>query len=419
MNEETFKAQLASVAPDEPARFHDRVETALETIALQEAHMKDSTKKAIRTAGRFSARTAILAAVLVMALTAAALAATQWHLFDSIPFLTGQGTPKNADAVMQGKLYRETVNNVEITVDEAGYDGRTLFLRYTYRILDTDQVFGVTAQEMYGGLLPEGMAPDAIVEESIRDGAEEALEARNVGWWVDTLWINGKAVDMPGGSGSVVKGSQNSGEIIHTEYWRLDQENVALNGPVTISLPIGEKQSLSDYSRKNHPERFDEEGGLLLPDKGVVTFTYDAKDVLSQVVTVHPGQAAALPEGEILVKEAAFTPLMTYITLELRADPDALEAYKRENGEGYKDENSQVIFPYGAMDLFSPWAMSAELVDGDGNLLFPGHEGLEALGETRAEYLYPYLESMPEELYLAPIQDGAADMARAVLVKAN
>lgn len=358
--------------------------------------MKDSTKQTMKKAGRFSSRTVAIALAITLMLGAVAFAAaTQWHLFDHIPFLTGNDTPKNADSLMQSDLYHETINNVEINVQEAGYDGRTLFLKYSYRMLDVDKAFtdGITVDD------------------------ELLLYNHNVGWWIDNLWINGKCMDMANGSGGLKTGSDVPGEIIVVEYWRLDNEGFSLNGPVQISLPIGERQNLADYSRKNHPEMYVVDGTLKLPDKGVVTFTYDAGDIRSQVTTFKPDGETVLPEVTAKVREAAFSPLMTYITLDLKVDPDVLAAFIAENGPGEKTENSEVIFPYSAMDVFSKWINSLELVDRKGVLIFPGHYGLDGYGNEWAEFLYPYLENIPDELYLAPVENGAADMSQAVRVK--
>ena len=416
MNSKEFKEKLTSVTPDVPEHFHLRTERTLENIVSQEAHMKESTKKAIRTAGRYSTRTMILAAALAVMVCAVALAATQWHVFDSLSFMLGTTPPPAADSLMQSNLYQDTVNNVEITVREAGYDGRTLLLQYSYRMLDVDTPYGVTAGEMFGDRLPEGMTADTIVE-GLNGTAEEDLEAHHVGWWIDALWLNGKEMEMPNNSGSVVSGSTVPGEIIHTEYWRLDNEGFSLNGPIQISLPIGERQDLSDYSKKNHPEKYDVDGSLKLPEKGIVTFTYDAKDILAQVKTLHPEEEKVLPDVTAKVKEAVFSPLMTYITLDLKVNPDSLAAFIKANGEGPKNEAGEVMWPYGGMDVFPDWVCSLELVDGQGNLVFPGHTGQNGYGNEWAEFLYPYLENIPTELYLAPIEDGVADMSQAVRVK--
>ena len=396
MNSKEFQKQLTSAIPDVPEHFHNRMEMTLANIVNQEVNMKESTKMAIRTAGRFSSRTVALALALMMAVSAVALAATQWHVFDNLSFLTGKKTPKNADTLMQANLYQDTVNNVEITVKEAGYDGRTLLLQYSYRMLDVDNTFG-----------PEGLSDDDL----------QLLADHHVGWWIDHIWFNGRAMDMPENSGAMESGTGVPGEIEITEYWRLDNEGFMLTGPVEISLPIGEIQSLSDYSRINHPEKYDVDGTLKLPEKGMVTFTFDARDALSKVTTLRPNVEKVLPNVTAKVTEAAFTPLMTYITLNMKVNPDAMAAYIQENGAGHKDENGQVIFSYSAMDVIGEWVMSLELVDGSGVLLFPDHYGQNGYGDEWAEFLYPYIETIPDELYLAPIKDGVADMTLAVRVK--
>ena len=120
---------------------------------------------------------------------------------------------------------------------------------------------------------------------------------------------------------------------------------------------------------------------------------------------------------ESLITDLLFTPLMTYITLDLKVNPDVMAAYIQENGAGHKDDNGQVIFPFGGMDVFGDWVTSLELVDGDGTILFPGHHGQNGYGNEWAEFLYPYIETIPNALYLAPVKDGTADMTQAVQIK--
>ncbi|MBQ9306619.1 MAG: hypothetical protein IJ229_01740 [Clostridia bacterium] len=408
MNEMELKKALTSVTPEVPEQFHLRMEQTLESIVAQEAQMKNSTKKAIR----FSARTVVLAAALAVMMCAVALAATQWHLFDSLSFMTGKETPVNAGLVMQSDLYQDTVNNVEIRVREAGYDGRTLLVQYSYRMLDETEAYGIRAGDVFGDELPEGMTADTIVE-GISDAALEALDKHSVGWNYDQLWIDGKGIDMPGNSGGVYQGSTVPGEIIYTEYWRIDNANVSMSGPTKITLPIG-----GYVSAEEKKALFDRESGMYrLTDKGTLTFVYDAKDVLSQVKVITDGEEKVLPEVTAKVKEAAFTPLMTYITLELKVNPDAMKAFIEEMGEGYKDDEENLMWSYGGMDVFEAWVCSLELVDGKGTLVFPGHAGQNGYGNEWAEFLYPYMESVPDELYLAPMEDGKADMTKAVAVK--
>ena len=154
-----------------------------------------------------------------------------------------------------------------------------------------------------------------------------------------------------------------------------------------------------------------------MPESGVVTFNYEVKDIASQVKSFSLNEEKVLPDVTAKVMDATFTPLMTYITLDLKVNPDSLAAFIKANGEGPKNEAGEVMWPYGGMDVFQDWVCSLELVDGRGNLVFPGHAGQNGYGNEWAEFLYPYLENIPTELYLAPIEDGVADMSQAVRVK--
>ena len=409
MKVQEFKEQLASVTPEAPAHFHARVERTLEN--LKEAQMKEPTKRNNRRARRHSTRAVVLAVLLAVMVCAVAVAATQWDLFTRLSFLTGSA-PENADQLMQSTLYQETVNQVEITVREPGYDGRTLLVQYAYRMLDVEDSYGITAGEVFGDNLPEGMTAETLLE-GISDEALEALEAHQVGWNLDQLWINGVGVNPPAGSGGVYQGSTTPGELIFTEYWRLDQAGIQLNGPTEITLPIGAR-----IPAEERQTLFDRDTGLYrLPETGVLTFTYDAKELSGQVRTISIEEAKELPEVTARVAEAAFSPLMTYITLELQVNPDAMASYLQANGEGPRDADGNLLWAYGGMDVFDEWLCSLELVDGSGTLLFPDHAGLDGYSNDWAEFLYPYLSSMPPELYLAPILEGQADMTRAVLVK--
>lgn len=413
MNSKEFKEKLTSVTPDVPEHFHNRMEMTLEDIVSQEAHMKESTKKAIRTAGRYSTRTiAIAVALAVMACAVALAAATQWHVFDSLSFMLGSTPPPAADSLMQSNLCQETVNNVEITVREAGYDGRTLFLQYGYRMLDVDTPYGVTASEVYGDQLPEGMVADTIV--GLSDEALAALNEHNVGWNFDQLWINGQGVDMMNNSGTVYIGSNVPGEIIYTEYWRLDNESMFLKeGKNEITLPIG-----ASVDAKTRRSLFDRESGMYrMPENGVVTFTYYYDNAAAGTQTFALNEEKVLPDVTVKVADATFTPLMTYIKLDLKVNPDSLAAFIAANGEGPKNDAGEVMWPYGGMDVFGEWVESLDLVDGKGNQVFPGHYGQNSISNERVEFLYPHLDNIPDVLYLAPINDDVADMSQAILVK--
>ncbi len=118
------------------------------------------------------------------------------------------------------------------------------------------------------------------------------------------------------------------------------------------------------------------------------------------------------------VSEVCYSPLMTYITLTLEGDPEAIAAYKAENGEGfYSEDGKTLLWEYGGMDVFGGWVNSLALVDGNGVPLFPNFSGSNGYGNEWAEYVYPYIEKVPEELYLAPLDGEEADMTQAIKVK--
>lgn len=399
MKQETFRRELCDLTPDVPEVFHQRVETFLQEKVAQEVNMKESTKRALYMGGRFSSRALIFALIAVLALGTVAVAATQWGIFGSLSEMLGM-QPPTADSVMQGDLHQETVNGVEITIEEAGYDGRTLFLQYSYRFPGIDEPLGTVSKHGERMLTEDDMA---------------LFEQYNLGWWVDAFWINGQPMEMAGNSGSNDRGSENPGEIIHTEYWRLDNIDVELSGKVEIALPIGESQP-AEYRKAI----FDKASGqYTLPDKGVVTFSFDASDTLSRVVTLNPNVETVTPEVTAKVSEAAFTPLMTYITLDLTANPEALAAFKQENGEGYYDEQGNLLWPYSGMDMYSGWIVGLKLVDGDSKELFPDAVGCNGVGNGWAEFLYPYMDpaNLPDELWLAPMDGDTADMEYAIRVK--
>ena len=76
---------------------------------------------------------------------------------------------------------------------------------------------------------------------------------------------------------------------------------MTLSGTVEISLPIGERQPLEEYMWAEHPEKYDADGNLLLPEKGIVTFTLDTDDILSKVRCEYPNIPT---EGETVTARA-------------------------------------------------------------------------------------------------------------------
>ena len=71
------------------------------------------------------------------------------------------------------------------------------------------------------------------------------------------------------------------------------------------------------------------------------------------------------------------------------------------------------------MDVYGGWLSSLQLVDGNGQQVFPGYWGNNGYSNTWAEFTYPYLdaEKLPDELWLATVNGGVADMEYAIRVK--
>ena len=410
MNTKSLHDRLYQLTPEVPQDFHSAMERTLAAIVDQERQTSAAQPQTRAVIRRGTRRTLVLAALIVLLLISVAAAAIHWHVFDSI---FGK-TPQNADMVMQGNLYQTTVNNVEITIKEAGYDGMTLYLLYSYRMLDVDTPLGMYRDGGTGG--------EGIGEEDL-----QLLYDHNVGWWKDHIWFNGKCMDMPANSGGNTSGSATPGEIVEFQYWRLDNENVVLDGPTQISLPIGDHswEQPDDFSLAKHPERYDENGGLLLPDRGMVTFTLDTS-MRDRVVFTEPNIPAVLPELTAKVSKVAYTPIMMYVTLDMEVNPDKMAAFIAENGEGYLDENGVLLWPYGGMDVFDHWIYDLRLVDKNGAEVFPDMQlndgfiyGNNGYGDHWAEFLFPYKDAYPDEMWLAPMPEGAsaADLTLGVRVK--
>lgn len=374
--------RLIKEAIDETFAYLDE-RPSLEARIMNSIDAQERPRRRVRTS-------LILAFAILLALSMVAYAEYRWHVLGAFPWFVGEN-PVNADEIMQSDLASVTADGVTITIEEAGYDGRTLFVTYSHRAEGDDTVY--TEENAY----------------------EFWDNHPTVGWWSDTLWINGEAIGMAWGSATESIYTGVPGELMTVEYWRLEHEDVLMDGVVEISLPIGRRQEIPPY--RMDPTRYDEYMNMLLPEDGAVTFTLDTRGVQERVKTIEPNIVTDIGEATAWVSEAVFTPMKTYITLHHEVKPEAMAAYIAENGEGYYDDQGNLMFPFTGADVLQDWAWRLTLVDGEGNALFPGKSGAEGFGDTMSEFTYPYIEEMPYELYLAPVNDGIADMSRAVKIK--
>lgn len=402
MKRQKYAKYIDNQIPETPMIFKKAMQETLDQIKRESACESIKSEK---ETGRhiFSARRSLIAAICIITLlTAAAVAASNWSTFHLIGTMTGD-EPKNADEVMRRDLHQEVVNQVEIAVTEAGYDGKVLFVQYTYHMPDIDHRLG-TYDSDTGMIL-------------LDDEIQMIWDNYHVGRWTDHLWIDGKCVDMPVNSSSITTGSENPGEVIQTDYWRLDNENITLNGKTDISLPIGEVQDISEYTRIDHPEKYDENGKLKLPEKGIVTFTLDTSDMLLKVREENPNAELKMDIADVQVTDVYYSPLSTYITLNYHVSEEALQNFKEEHGEGFYDDEGKLLRAFDGSDVIADWISNLTLVDQDGNEVFPEHYGCQGYGDGWSEYVFPYTDEKFDELYLKPRGSAKEDVQNRIRVQ--
>lgn len=394
MNDREFRNRLNQALPDAPEAFHRAMTDSLNAIVREEGRRRAASARKLR-------RTLLIAALVTLLLASAAVAAYHWKLFDAVWFFN---TPPASEGVArQANLFEGTVNGVEVTVNEAAYDGRTLYLMWTYRLPDVD--------------VPLGLAEDGTLLPGLSEEVSQLLQKYDMRLWTERIWFDGREADMTtASSGGMTCGTAEPGVIEEYRYLRLDKDDVFLDGKVEVALPIGPPPE-GFYPPSEHPEIFDENGRMRLPDEGVVTFTLVVTGMADSVLTEHPCIPVTTDLVTAQVTEACFSPLMTYLTLDLEVNPDAMAAFIETNGDGYYDEEGRLMWPYGGTDVFEGWLYSLSLVDGQGVELFPGEFALDAHGDEMAEFIYPTLSPLPGELWLAPVEGGATDMTAAVRVR--
>lgn len=362
MKQDEYLRQQADAIPDMPEHFVQHVDLILEKIVAEEKAEAAPKTNTIPFMGRFISKHAmvVMIALMFMLMSATAYALTKWGIFDQLSDIVGNNASHEAEELMQSNLHTETINGVEITVTEAIYDGRTLMLQYSYKFPGFDEAWG----------------------EQLPKDAADIMSQYGVAWWADEFWINGQSVCMPSGSGSVDTGSTVPGELIHTEYWRLDNENIVMDGKVEITLPIGRKTN------------------------GGYTFSFDTKHVQQQVVTSDQQYSVRLDTFSATITEATFTPLMTYITLEYE-DDNASEVYNEEG----------VWWPFGTDNKCLSWIYNLQLVDQNGQLIYDRDYGPESVSAENATFYMPHISGSYDDLWLAPVYDGVADMSQAIRVR--
>lgn len=393
MNLNQFCAELNRSVPPMPESFDRAMRQTLDAIVAQEAEEIYPARKraehrpahAQHRANRAARRWVVYLLAAILLLGAVAFAASQ--LRRNVFEVTLNANPQNAAQLIQYDLAKESFNECDIEIRQAAYDGMTLYLVYSVR----DRA----ATELLGEL-----DPDTGVR-YVYDETMPAMERDNIGWWIDSLWINGQSVNMPAGSAQWVEGGEEPGELLFYQTWCLDQEDIFLSGKrEEISLPIGERQPRESLviDREAHT--------IEKPKAGLVTFYLDCSSRDGVTVT-HPNEWKDLGDFAAAARDVTFSPIQLYITLDLKINPDSLAAYIEENGEGVRDEAGNLIMPYDGTELASDWIYSLQLVDASGTPVDfgaadNGYFGCQAFSATEALFTFPALDSYPAEMYLAP-----------------
>ncbi len=328
----------------------------------------------------------LMACLMAVMLLLTAACAETWDSFDALaPFYPiGQA---DGDAFMQKVNAEETEGRIRIRQCELGYDGRSLISRYTIQLLDADAPFGEIDEESGLRLITW---EEAETFDALGYGNGET------GFWTDNFWIDGQCVGMAAFSSNYVTGSENPGEIVHTDIWRLDHLGVTLSGECEVTLPIGARPARETYApRSEHPDKYDENGDMLPPETGTLTAAFHAGD--GDRAKTHICDAKTVLDGCIVHgATVSVTPLMTYIELRVQFnDPDdSFDALHR-----------------------------CQVTDASGRVLHPGWTLLEGAGRPdengvqTAYFLCPRLTDVSAPFYLAPVdRDGAADMTQAMLI---
>lgn len=383
MTELHFARLMRNRAPEPTPLFQGAMEQALEQIAREEAHPPR----------RHIPRRRMLAVALAALLILSVAVAVAWGR-NVIDFFT-MDTVTGSRGMIQKNLGSAAYAHCDITIREAAYDGMSLYILYAVQDRDATQ--------------PLGMLDPYTGERYMEDTRTPGMVADNVSWWRDGLWINGVDTDVPGVSRWEYRGTDNPGEMLCYQLWRLDQLGVYLNGQVEITLPLGERQPYETLT-------YDQQRRTLVPEEGVMTFTLDAS-IRDSVTVEQPGYRREIGGVTAWVSEAVYTPVQMYLTLNYQVPQAVLDAYIAQQGGQPEDE----LLQYTPMSVVSSWIFDMGLVDGAGTPV-QNHTvflyGCEGLSDSQAWFSFPAMTELPSELYLAPYDyaTGAYDLAKGIRI---
>ena len=288
MTDEQMKKLLEEDTGEVPERFHQAMLAAFGQmedepfdgtelpISVEAAEKPRRPRHVPRQGGRF--RRMMLVMLITLGLLGGLAVATTANPRLLEVFWGKDFEPSaQASAYIAHDLAEVETSGYRVRVEEAVYDGMTLYVRYSIRDMSCDHLLGETNVDTGRRMLNEQEIT--------------AFDHAPVGWWTDNLWLNGQNVDMPGLSGGETWAGDENGEIVVSEMYRLDQVGVFLSGDVQIDLPIGEKQH---YDYETWQSMLKEDGTFRKPDAGLVSFTLNCD---APVTHYADGERVILPDG--------------------------------------------------------------------------------------------------------------------------
>lgn len=372
MNTQEENARILERAfPVPPENFDFAVRKALEEVqSMQKKHVR---------------RTAILIAVLVLAVTGSALAIGQ--SIGVFNFFTGMisddylSVQPDAYDLVKHDLASYDFEHVTVSIKEAVYDGE--MLRVVISTRDRAATAPFKANDEYGYL-------DNFVF--------EAADKDNIRWNImDWMYIDGKDVCPEGETGAIC--GEENGEVL--QYIQTYIDRSTLGDTFTVGFPLV-KPGTPDGRREK-----DENGNFIDPTPKELTFTLSAAD-LKGVTYLDKPAPKDLGDYTATVTKAIISPIRVYLDIRF----DAKEGAPTDIAE----------------TLEKRW-FNAAVVDKDGNrILRSADSGFGTpYGDTEtygtASLLGKYLtaQTYPDTLYIAPVDDNdqpIMDMAIALSVPA-
>lgn len=413
MTDKQIKEKLQQEMGDVPAGFHramqsafaqmvdedatDEVPVAVESAAVQDKSPRHQRHTPHMSGGR-ARRMVVLVAVLMLLLSSFAVAATVRPELLQIFWGREFQLDKRLETYRKTQVVTQRIGDYRVSVEEAIYDGVSLYVQYSIRDMTSDKLLGESN--------------DTSDRRYLTDEDMDAIDAWLVGNWTDAIWLNGHETDMPGMSGGEMWAGDEPGEVIFSEMYRLDQEGISLSGEVRIALPIGQKQQ---QTREFIQEHLLEDGTRPEPDAGMIVFSLNAD---APVTHYEQGPITTLPDGSrVWLQQADDTLMKCYITLGYEISDQQKADYISVYGEGMQMEDGSIL-PWPDAEMLGTWPYNMTLVDKQGNVLcqeLSYAEGLWGIGNGEIHYVFPHIEGQWEEMYIVPMsRDGLVDMEWAI-----